>query len=398
MNLPRSYPKGVRRLAPEAEFMRTHLLALLVLTILGAAWAKPHSSTLLGQDAMKKLEQDENLIFSPYSLQAAFAMTSLGAKGPTQQEMTKVLHLEPGFQAPYRSLAKEFNFAKNGVAVANRIWPATSFKLLPKFVSDCKTVFGAAPQTVNYQSTEQARKTINAWVSKVTRDKIPELLKPGIVRPDTPLVLTNAVYFKRKWAREFSPTKTRTATFHSPKGSKLTAMMSGNSYYDYFENAQFQMVVLPYLESDFAMALVVPKAKDGWKSLRRTLPANLLDLPRDEEPTDTIQVHLPKLKFRKGLDAKVLMQSLGMERPFTAGADFSGLSDGGLFIGAAVHEAFLEVNEQGTEAAAATAVVMTRSQPRIRATVKADRPFFFLIFHQPSKATLFMGQVVDPTL
>ncbi len=385
----------------EAAQMKTPLLTFLL--ALGVLLAKPglaepyspSSSFLLGRDALAKQKSEENVVFSPFSLQSAFAMTALGAEGATKKEILKVLHLTPLFKTEFRQLNKAINQPDKGVAVANRLWPAISFKLKESYQTECKNVFGAAPQTLNYAQTEKARGTINGWVAKITKDKIPELLKPGFLDSGVLLTLTNAAYFKQDWELPFPKKRTREEAFHTPEGPKQVQMMHLSAPLEYADRKDHQMVVLPY-KGEFGMVLIVPKKKEGWKTMRSQLDDKLLQVPYDPE-AGKVSLSLPRFKFRKQTDAKGLMISLGMKKAFTGEADFSALSDGPLMISKAVHEAFLEVNEQGTEAAAATAITMTRGMPTSQAVVVADHPFFFFIVHLPSKAVLFMGQVVDPS-
>lgn len=359
--------------------------------------------------------QKGNLFLSPFSISTALGMTSTGAKGKTLDEMNQTLHF-PADQAEtnagFASIMKTLNnesvpAAKRGyeLSVANALWGQKGANWLPTFLETTGKNYGAGLREVDFEgATEASRKTINRWVEQQTHDKIKDLLQEGVLKPDTQLVLTNAIYFKGSWALEFNKKATKDEPFFvdGAKEAKVPTMHISSSN-RYHEEAGFQALELPYKGKDLSMVIFLPKTKDGLAAFEKTLSAAKLNewlgKLRFEE---TVVVSLPKFKMTSEFSLAKTLSAMGMNLLFSDGADLSGMNGkGGLYVSDAIHKAFVDVNEEGTEAAAATAIVVrptsARIDPKPIPVFKADHPFFFAIRDNRTGSVLFVGRVTDPT-
>jgi serpin B len=354
------------------------------------------------------LRQEGNLFLSPYSISTALTMTYAGARGQTADQMAKVLCLPASREAvhvAYATLQRDLNAAGAkgafDLVVANRLWGQKGYEFLSDFLALVEKNYGAGLEQVDFAgATEAARQTINTWVEKQTRDKIKELLKPGILDGrETTLVLTNAIYFKGKWSEEFDKKLTRDEDFFVTPEKKVTApLMHQTETFGYFDGGEFQALELPYQGDRLAMVVLLPKAKDGLAALEASLSAEKLAEWVGKLHRREVQVALPRFKTAAEFSLKDTLVAMGMTDAF-GDADFSGM-DGkkDLVISAVVHKAFVDVNEEGTEAAAATAVVMGRAaMPEPAPVFRADHPFLFLIRDTKTGAILFLGRILDPT-
>jgi serpin B len=357
--------------------------------------------------------QEGNLFLSPYSISSALAMTYAGARGETADEMARALdftlppdRLHPSFAFLTAQLNADEKAKRDyQLSVANALWGQKNFGFLPDFLQLTRTNYGAGLREVDFETaTEQARQTINAWVEKETHDKIKELLKPGVLDDSTRLVLTNAIYFKGFWAEQFKKDATHNEDFKTSATAAVKApLMHRTGDYKYLDGGDFQALELPYKGKDLSMVVLLPKKVDGLAEFEKKLTeANLtgwLGRLRKQE----VIVTLPRFKTTREFMLKGPLQALGMKRAFVpGGADFSGMSGTNgkrLFISAVVHKAFVDVNEEGTEAAAATGVVVKLTSARIPgpAVFRADHPFVFLIRDNRSGGVLFMGRLTNPT-
>ena len=349
-----------------------------------------------------------NLFFSPSSISTALAMTYAGAGGKTAEEMAHTLHFtlpQPSLPPAYAALETELKTIQQKGRItleeANSLWPQEGYPLLPDFLSICQKDYSSPIHHVDFAgNTEGARTTINDWVSDKTHGKITELLNPGILDKLTRLVLVNAIYFKGKWASPFNVTLTKEEAFHLSSEKTVPApLMRKTHEFRYAEFPDLQVLELPYAGDDLSMLILLPRANDGLTALESTVtPQNLTSWTSQLRPR-MVDLVLPKFKITESFSLKNTLESLGMPTAFGPGADFSGM-DGKtiLYIGAVEHKAFVEVNEEGTEAAAATAVVMNlmsvaAAPPRFR----ADHPFLFLIRENHTGSILFLGRMSDPT-
>ncbi len=351
-----------------------------------------------------------NLFFSPYSASAALSMTLAGAAGETEQQMASLLRApeniathhaaQAAFEKKIKRIADKGDVA---LETAHSLWPQKGYALSHAFLKDLRQYYGSTVTPVDYRSaTENARKTINTWVEKKTRDKIRELLKPGILNSLTRLTLVNAVYFKGDWSNRFDSSATTDAPFFIRPDSTVTvSMMHQERKFRYAASDSLQIIELPYAGEDLSMLLLLPAEKNGIFDLEKSLTPGTLETLSDSLRETTVSIFLPKFTLTSTLRLDEKLRTLGMTDAFDpAKADFSRMTtrNDKLFIGAVVHKAFIDVNEEGTEAAAATGVVigLTSAMPEPLPVFRADHPFLFLIRENGSGSILFMGRVAEP--
>jgi serine protease inhibitor len=356
-----------------------------------------------------KLEnQQGNLFLSPYSISTALAMTCAGAKGQTEKQMAEALCFAPvqngQFHKTFGEIIKQLNASgeKGGyeLVVANALWGQKDYKFLPEFLTLVRENYGGNLQQVDFATqTEETRKTINAWVESKTKDKIKELIKPRMLDSMTRLVLTNAIYFKGKWASPFKPERTQDSPFVLLDGQKINVpMMNQTGKSGYAEANDIQILEMPYVNDDLSMVVLLPKQADGIKDLEREFVSeNLSDWLAMIHKRE-VQVFFPRFKMTSEFELAGVLSAMGMPDAFSGKADFSGITGSrDLFISAVVHKAYVDVNEEGTEAAAATGVVMKLTSVREPLPVfRADHPFIFLIRDNQTDSILFLGRVANP--
>jgi serpin B len=350
--------------------------------------------------------REGNLFFSPASVSTALAMTYAGARGQTAEEMAKTLHFTLGqdrLHPALGSLLRDLHAGRKDrgyrLSIANALWAQRGHPFLADFLKLNKDNYGAGVRKVDFKrATAEARQAINRWVEKQTQDKIKELLKRGVLDADTRLVLTNAIYFKGDWASQFKKDRTRQAPFQVSAKKKVTVpLMTQTARFNYLVGDGFQALELPYAGKDLSMVVLLPRKADGLADLEKKLTAEQLAGWLKGLRREKVTVVLPRFKATSEFSLKGTLSSMGMPTAFTGRADFSGM-DGkrDLFLSAVVHKAFVDVNEQGTEAAAATGVVAKTVSAEIIADFRADHPFVFLIRDQRSDSILFLGRLADP--
>jgi serpin B len=392
--------------------MRSVLTTLLTLAGLaggdGSMTELVRGNTRFGFDLYGRLRaQSGNLFLSPYSISNALAMTYAGARGATAEQMARTLHfsqppaeLHPAWGTLIRQMnGKEAEARPYQLSIANALWGQQGDVFLPEFLKLIEANYGAALRQVDFRSTAQACRTINAWVEEQTRDKIKDLLKPELLGPDTSLVLTNAIYFKGTWADPFPRNATRDEEFTIGTGVKARVpMMHRGGRLGYLEGESFQALEIPYAGNTLSMTILLPRKNDGLPELEKALTAaKLADWLAKLTPR-RVDVALPRFKIEAAFELNDVLAAMGMPAAFDD-ADFSGMNGKrDLFISAVVHKAFVDVNEEGTEAAAATGVVMTRAMAHVEpvTTFRADHPFVFLIREVRTGTILFLGRVADP--
>jgi serpin B len=339
-------------------------------------------------------------------------MTYAGARGGTEGQMARALHFSAAPQELHRAFAS-LQARVNAVQargdvrllVANALWPQKRYAFLEEYLSLIKECYGAAITPVDYQAAaEAARKTINAWVESKTEDKIKELIAPGVLGDLTHLVLVNAIYFKGDWSNQFDPALTSDGSFWlSPEEDVEVPMMCQEGEFGYAEPRGLQVLELPYVGGELSMIVLLPKSVRGLASLEKALTATSLSKWTDRLGYTEVEVLLPRFIMRFGCELSDALTALGMTDAFDAGAaDFSGMDgrEHWLFLSAVVHQAFIDVKEEGTEAAAATALEFVGAAPPDRppVTFRADHPFFFAIRENSTGSILFLGRVVNPAL
>jgi serpin B len=347
-----------------------------------------------------------NLFFSPYSISSALGMTYAGARNNTEKEMKKVLHFPGGRAALCRSFGKlqeGLNAVQKAgdikLSIANAIWAEKSYTFLPAYMDLVQKEYRSRINLADFAGNAEAeRKLINTWVEKQTHDKIKDLIPKGVLDALTRMVLVNAIYFKGDWASQFKKSHTRERDFNVTAKKKVKAkMMSRRGDFRLAEDVDTQALEMTYKGGRISMLVLLPKKKNEISKLEKTLTADKLSGLIAKLRKTTVQVTFPKFKIETGYNLVPPFIKLGMKDAFDKRADFSGM-DGtkNLYISAILHKAFVEVDEKGTEAAAATAVVMRlRSRPQYH-RFNADHPFLFLIRDNVTGSILFMGRMVNP--
>ena len=356
----------------------------------------------------KLKEQEGNLFFSPFSISTALAMTHTGARSETAAQMEKVLHFDIGqerLHPAFKALIEDLNARqqKGGyeLSVANALWGQRGYGFLMEFLDLTVDNYGAGLREVDFVGdTEGARQTINGWVEKETREKIKNLIPPGVLDALTRLVLTNAIYFKGDWAAQFDKEATHDAPFTLLDGKKVEVpMMRQTEKFGYMETEGFQALELPYVKDELSMIVLLPRKVDGLAELEKSLTAENLAKWLPELRKRRVIVELPKFKMTSQFSLAKVLRSMGMTDAFSLPpADFSGMNGKkDLFISAVIHKAYVDVNEEGTEAAAATGVVMQlTAAPTPPVLFRADHPFLFLIRDNRSGSILFLGRMINP--
>lgn len=350
-----------------------------------------------------------NLFCSPYSIRTALGMAEAGAAGATGAEMRKTLHLGESPERHSKSGQLAAKLAPAGekpdyqLVVANALWVQNGFPLRDPFAALLAKDYRSEARPVDFEGDrEAARQAINRWVEQQTKDRIKDLLKPNALHPETKLVLTNAIYFKGRWREQFSKGSTKTEPFFVAPGRETQVpLMRQVEDHRYFENDLLQMVRLPYERCPLEMVILLPRSKTGLPDLEKAFGAEALTDWSKQAALARVTLFLPKFKQTAEFDLGGALGALGMPTAFTNAADFSGISSARrLKIDKVVHKAFVEVDEEGTEAAAATGVTMRPTSapptPKKQVTLRADHPFLFIIQDRETGAVLFVGRCAEP--
>lgn len=360
-------------------------------------------------------KQPGNLAVSPASITLALAMTWGGAKGPTSDEMAKVLHLPNAKDATIDAAGRQLSVWNDPartvytLRVANRLFGEKSYTFEPAYLKKTGEAFGAPLEPVDFKgAAEPARERINGWVAKETRDRIKNLLPPRSVDKETRLVLVNAIYFLGDWQSPFSKERTRPAPFFTTATtSKDVPTMSQVASFKHAAVDGLQVLEMPYVGGELAMTFLLPNAKDGLDALEQKLTDGKLTSWIAAAKPERVLVSLPVFEIdpAEPLSLGKELVAMGMKLAFDPDlADFTGIASppspaDRLYIGKVFHKAFVKVNEKGTEAAAATAVVMPRAgsaAPAPPPEFRADHPFLFFLRDLRTGMILFMGRVVEP--
>lgn len=363
-------------------------------------------------DLYRQLGSDGNIFFSPYSLSQALAMAYAGAKGDTAAQMSAVLHfalsqeqLHPAFNRLALDLARRGQGAqgKDGegfrLQIANATWGQKDYKFLPGYLDTLAVNYGAGLRLVDFiNATEQSRQTINQWVSEQTEGKIKDLIPQGSLNNLTRLVLTNAVYFNAAWLQPFDKSLTKQESFNLVDGRSVTvSMMSRSAPFQYYKGNDYQAVELPYDGREMSMVVIVPD-EGKFERFAASFGTAELDTMINGLSTRQVMLSLPKFQFDSSFGLKKALSDMGMADAFTGSADFSGI-DGkrDLCIQDVLHKAYVSVDEAGTEAAAASAVIVgLTAMPTDTVQMKVDRPFLFLIRDNITGSIIFIGRVLNP--
>ncbi|MDZ4158264.1 MAG: serpin family protein [Anaerolineaceae bacterium] len=369
-------------------------------------------------DLYQTLRANEgNLFFSPYSISLALAMTYAGARNQTEAEMAEALHfnmpqerLHPAFNALDQELARraelpgvedkpQIGFRLN---IANTLWGQEGYVFLPEFLDVLSENYGAGLRLLDFEGNpEVSRETINDWVADETEQKIKDLLQPGTIKPRTRLVLANAIYFNAPWQRPFEPSETRDQEFSLLDGTTvIVPMMRQSENFSYAAGDGYQAVELAYIGGETSMLILLPD-EGIFDAFDQSLTAERLAQITAGMGYQELDLTLPKFTFESEFSLVDALIAQGMPDSFSpTAADFSGMDgDRNLFISDVVHKAFVDVDEEGTEAAAATAVIMDMVSAPLPAeplVMRIDRPFIFLIRDRVTGAILFLGRVTNP--
>lgn len=364
-------------------------------------------------------EQPGNVLFSAWSVQTALAMTRAGAKGETAAQMDRVLRLPAdaapeAWQALVRSVTtapavRTWDDGKQGsvpaysIAVANALFGQQGYPFEAAFQRLVTDVYRAEVRPVDFRQAAAARKTINDWVLSKTNDRIKDLIPEGLPTPDTRLALVNAIHFLAQWAEPFQESATTDAPFTNEKGEQVTVrMMRRTDHYRYRDEQDAQVLAIPYQGGAAEMVVVLPKAADGLAALERGLTVERV-LGWAGGSHAKVALALPRFRFEAPTDMTEHLKALGMKDAFDLKkADFTGMANvpgEPLYVGVVLHKAFIAVDEKGTEAAAATAVMMragSAARPEQPIPFVCDRPFLFGLRHVPTGALLFLGRLSMP--
>ncbi|XP_071409494.1 serpin B6-like isoform X3 [Pithys albifrons albifrons] len=373
------------------------------------------ANTTFALDLLRKLcekKSGQNVFFSPFSISSALSMVLLGSKGNTEAQITKVLSLNNAEDAHkgYQSLLSDINDpnTKYILRAANRLYGEKTFEFLSSFLESSQKSYHAGLEATDFVNAwEDSRKEINGWVEERTEGKIQNLLAEGILDSMTRLVLVNAIYFKGNWEKQFNKERTTERPFHINKNeTKPVQMMFKKDTFNmtYIGDLQTKILELPYVGNELSMIILLPDAiQDGSTGLERLESEltyeKLMDWINPEMMDSTeVRVSLPRFKLEENYDLKPILSSMGMPDAFELGkADFSGMSSGNeLVLSEVVHKSFVEVNEEGTEAAAATAAIMMMRCAMIVPDFTADHPFLFFIRHNKTCSILFCGRFCSP--
>ena len=354
----------------------------------------------------------KNIFFSPYSISSALAITYEGARGTPADEIGSVLHLPQNETLRRTGFAGLDAILNNGdenytLRTANALWAEETYPFLPGYVDTAARWYSANVTNLDFiTDSEASRQTINRWVEEKTEDKIRDLLPAGSIDPMTRLVITNAIYFKGTWVKQFDPDETTEEEFRISSDEAVQVPMmhrpDDDAIYGYVEPETLQVLRMPYAHADgteLSMLVLLPR-EDNLTAVEEALDPETLSGIRDSMIDQRVRVVFPKFTLETTYSLPRLLAAMGMPTAFTDAADFSGM-DGteDLLISDVVHKAFVDVNEEGTEAAAATGVVMNvASAPMEDRTpvFRADHPFVFLIVEEDSGTILFAGRVVNP--
>jgi serpin B len=351
---------------------------------------------------------NENLVVSPFSISTALAMTYAGAGGNTATQMARTLYFDADQESFHVNFSHWMNTimekgeAKKQLQIANSLWPQEDYPFKDEFMDLIREYYGSAFYKVNYKGDrEKIRQQINAWVEKHTNDLIKDLIQPGVLVDDTRLVLVNAIYFLSNWKIAFDENATHTTTFNINRERTVSVpFMYMKDDLMYVETDDFKALELEYEGSGFSMLIVLPAGNKDIDEFVSGFDASTFAQTIEKLEKQEVQVYLPSFKVRSKFDLEKLLASMGMPDAFSNRADFSNMTPlNDLKIDKVIHEAFIDVHEEGTEAAASTAVVIIRKSAMVDPPAnifRADRPFFYAIRENASNSILFMGKVVNP--
>nr|XP_034181376.1 serine protease inhibitor 3/4-like isoform X10 [Osmia lignaria] len=359
-------------------------------------------------------ENHGNIIMSPLSAAVVLAMAAFGARGETEKQLKKALHIpspDTLGTSGYQSLIDDLNNVKVAkLLLANKVFAAEKFSVKPAYIELTEKYFHSVTQLVNFAKSEEAANTINTWVKQNTNDRIKEIVNPGDLNSMTAMVLVNAVYFKGQWQDKFDPQNTEERPFHVDENTVKnvsTMFRSGSYLYGELSNLNAKFVLLPYKDDELSMIIILPNEINGLAEVEKKLQnTNIMDILHQGHQRE-VELYLPKFKIESKIELNEPLNKLGLTDMFTSKANFSGIADADLVVSKVVQKAFIEVNEEGSEAAAATGVhIEARCMTHGRETMMIDRPFFYnivkLIDNRETEdrevISIFSGHIHDPSV
>jgi len=365
------------------------------------------SSTGFSIELYKQLKtENENLFFSPFSIEMALCMTKEGARNDTKTAFENVLQNDPTLntEAVQRSIRELLSCkdSSNQLKIANAIWIKNKYPLTADYQKNIQTQYLAEAFQVDFSNPNKSANQINTWASQKTTQLIRNVISPDQINDSTRLVVTNAVYFMGKWAKKFDSTLTRKNNFYGQNADPVKVdFMHETEKLDYFENNEFQMITKYYKGYDKSFCVILPKKKDGISSLEAKMNTRLYDSIFNHVSIKEIDLFIPKFKLETSYSLNESLSKLGLKIAFTDYADFSGISsESHLKISSVLHKAYIKIDEEKTEAAAVTAVKLnsyigSNPAPKPHPTIfNADHPFLFMILDRKTKALIFMGRYV----
>jgi serpin B len=385
-------------------------VSLLMAGTLSAANRPAAGMNQFAADLYQKLARanQENLIFSPFNIGAALSMLLQGASGGTASEIASVLHQpypDPDYIAALASLTKELIDEANGngneLSAANAVWLERGFRIRSDYRDKIQALLqGSMGQLSFLDNPEQARSEINSWTERRTKGRITELFPRGAIDANTRLVVTAAIYFYGKWQSAFHPGRTHPAPFQAAGGGAVqTPFMNQTGRFGYAETGAAQILEMKYRANPLVFDVLLPKSRDGLGALEQEMTADNLAAWLKPVESRTVEVSMPKFRAESQFSLRNALSKLGMGAAFTGAADFSGIDDRrDLKLSDVLHKAFVDVAEEGTEAAAATgsAVTMVAMVAAPRIVFRADHPFAFVIRDARTGVILFAGRLTHP--
>jgi len=350
-----------------------------------------------------------NIFISPYSIFTALSMTYEGARKETANEMRDVLNVEQdneSFHLYMKNIYEVLNkkYADYNISTANALWVQENFDLLEEYLTIIRDYYSGEATEVDYSNPAEAVASINQWVEEQTNNLIKDLISEDVIDPFTALILTNAIYFKGVWEIQFDPVNTTNRTFDVSSDISVEAptmnLVGTDDYFYYTENKDVQVLELPYTGDDISMVIVLPKDND-LSTVIDAINSNKYSEWMESLTEENVDIYLPIFEVEASYSLKEYLIDLGMAQSFTSAADFSGITGvKDLFISEVIHKAFIDVNEEGTEAAAATAVIMKLTsnggEGSTRNMFDCDHPFMYIIRHKETETILFMGTISNP--
>ncbi|XP_061179124.1 serpin B8-like [Saccostrea echinata] len=370
---------------------------------MSAAFSRANKRFMLS--LLKQLPSESNIFCSPFSISTALAMVHMGAETDTLKEMSQALHFEEMDKDVHAVFGSYLDFLSKETGdctlkTANRIYQSMRFKPEESFLQNCNKHFKASVESVNFSQSAATSKKINSWVNQQTENKIQDLIPASALNELTFMVLVNAIYFKGNWNSKFESKYTEIMEFRNTKEKFLTDMMYQMDSFKFchMPDLMLNALELPYQGKTLSMLILLPTAVDGIESLEKNLTESVLKTVVSNLRKQKVEVYLPKFKMESTFELKSYLSALGMPLAFDEiKADFSGMDKGkNVYISEIFHKAFVEVNEEGTEAAAAMGIYVSTSSVQITPEFRANHPFLFFIRDSVNDVILFAGRFYKP--